>query len=141
MSDKKIAQQLDHLCAEGDALVAQGKLDEGLSKYFEGEDLAKGLENPNDALAWIALAIGETYFFAGEWQAAQEHLTAAAKHPHGADNPIIQLRLGQIAFEQGDQARALQLLGNAFEGIGDAIFEGEDPKYVDFLIDGIEKQK
>jgi hypothetical protein len=54
--------------------------------------------------------------------------------PNALENPFIWLRRGQVYFELGDMRLAEDGLASAFM-LGDKnIFEGEDPKYSEFIL-------
>lgn len=53
--------------------------------------------------------------------------------PGGVGNPFLHLRLGEIALELGDEARAADELIRAYAVGGPEAFQSEDPKYLRFL--------
>jgi hypothetical protein len=53
--------------------------------------------------------------------------------PDAIGNPFIHLRLGQCQFEIGNLKRAADELARAFLMEGLALFEDEDPKYIEWI--------
>jgi hypothetical protein len=57
-----------------------------------------------------------------------------AMHAPGAvGNPFLHLRIGQVQFELGNEQRAADELARAYLKEGKTLFDGEDPKYLDFI--------
>ena len=78
-------------------------------------------------------ALGEAYFYAGDYHIALSAFQEALKAPGGVENPLLHLRLGQAYFEIGELAHAADSLTRAYALDGTAVFEGEDEKYLSFL--------
>jgi hypothetical protein len=53
--------------------------------------------------------------------------------PNAIGNPFLHLRLGQCRFELGDTDRAADELARALLIESPKLFEGEDPKYLQFV--------
>jgi cytochrome c-type biogenesis protein CcmH/NrfG len=83
-------------------------------------------------------ALGEAYFFSGNYRDALSAFRAALKAPGGVENPLLLLRLGQTYYESGDLDRAADSLTTAYALDGRDVFEGEDDKYLSFLATRIE---
>lgn len=56
----------------------------------------------------------------------------------GIGNPFSHLILRQAQFELGDLDRAKENLALAYMGGGKEIFEGDDPKYYEYLINSLD---
>ena len=65
---------------------------------------------------------------------------SAAVTVGGTGNPFVWLRLGQAAFELGMDKQATDALLSAYMLEGDEIFEDEEPKLVNAVLDRIAKQ-
>jgi hypothetical protein len=48
-------------------------------------------------------------------------------------NPFLRLRLGQALYELGDEQEAANWLVPAYLSEGPALFEDDDPKYLEFF--------
>ena len=84
---------------------------------------------------WYLSALGDIYFANGQYARAREYYEKARNNlsGEGANDPFITLRLGETAFETGDEESALRYLLEAYKAEGEEIFEDHDTKYYDFL--------
>ena len=55
--------------------------------------------------------------------------------PGAIGNPYVHLRLGEAQFELGEIQRAKDELARAYMGGGPEVFEGDDPKYLRFIME------
>ena len=85
----------------------------------------KDRQEPADRLL---AAIGDCYFFLGEWDACYRAYQCVAQN--GTTNPFVRLRLGQTLFELGNPTEANDWMVPAYLEEGAALFAGEDPKYL-----------
>ena len=85
------------------------------------------------ATTWLLTAIGESYLLSGDYENANDVLQQAMHCPDAIGNPFIHLILGQAQFELGNFARAKDNLARAYMGGGKEIFQGDDPKYYEYL--------
>lgn len=131
--DDALHEQIKTLCAEGDAHVEAGELDDALDCYDEAWDLLPEPKQRWEAATWILVAIGDTCFLAGDGEASAETFGLALQCPGGIGNPFIHLRLGQLAFDADQLDAAADELMRAYMGAGAEIFEDEEPKYLEFL--------
>lgn len=86
-----------------------------------------------DLAFWLYASIGDAQFQLGDYSAAYASEQEALKIG-GTGNPFVWLRLGQSAFELGNAKQATDALLSAYMLEGDEIFEDEDPKYRDSLV-------
>ncbi|OZI42625.1 hypothetical protein CEK29_12850 [Bordetella genomosp. 5] len=131
--DDALHEQIKTLCAQGDACVEAGELDDALDAYDEAWDLLPEPKQRWEAATWILVAIGDTCFMAGDETASAETFGLALQCPGGVGNPFIHLRLGQLAFDADQLDTAADELMRAYMGAGAEIFEGEAPEYLAFL--------
>lgn len=127
--NNNLHSQITLLCEAGDALVENQSYDEALGKYAQALSL---LPEPNiewEAALWIYAALGDTYYFKGDFTQALTALSNAMRCPGAIGNAFLHLRLGECFFENGDQAKAEEELTRAYMGGGKDIFLNEDPKY------------
>jgi tetratricopeptide (TPR) repeat protein len=128
----------------------QAKIDRG-DEFLNADDFARAAELYREAVALIPgpkhlhevslpvfTALGEAYFYAGNYHEALAAFQAALKAPGGVENPLLHLRFGQAYFESGDLNRAANSLTRAYALDGRTVFDGEDDKYLSFLATRIE---
>lgn len=92
------------------------------------------IEQWDDGL-WFLGSIGDACVAVGEYAEAESTLRKALAYEEGRGSGFIWLRLGQAQFEQGDLDGAADSLISAYMLDGDEIFEDEDPKYRQLLVD------
>lgn len=129
-----IAQKVDRLQKEGDALADEGDCRGALARFQSAWAL---LPEPRleCAAAWTVLgAIGDMQFQLGEYREARDTFMTVMKAFDGATgNPFVCLRLGQAMLELGEEKEAASWLAAAYLAEGLAIFEDADPKYLAFI--------
>jgi hypothetical protein len=128
-----ILAEIDALCTEADALAKQGRFPEALGRYWAAYDLVPEPKTAWHATTWILVAIGDTNFIAGDYEAGRDNLGMAMHCPDAIGNPFIHLRLGQCQLELGNENRAADELARAYMGGGAEILDHEDPKYFAFV--------
>ena len=126
-------KQAESLFEEGEALADQDRESDALAKFQQAWLALPEPKNDHDLAVPILAAIADGWFHLGDWDrcdaAAQEALRI------GADpaNPFLRLRIGQALYELGDETEAANWLTMAYLSAGDDLFEGEDPKYLEFV--------
>lgn len=129
-----VRQDVERLCAEGDALAAAGTYEGAIERYSRAYMKIPEPQNQFEATTALLASFGDLCYFGGYFQLGHEALHYALSCPDGSECPLIHLRLGQCAFEQGQLDRAFEALVCAYEiGGGEDIFLQEDPKYFCFL--------
>jgi tetratricopeptide (TPR) repeat protein len=124
---------IKELCESGDEYQENEQYNEAIEKYQEALRLLPEPKRKWAASTWVLTALGETYFFVGDYEQARKMLQEAECCPDGLGNPFIHLRLGQTQFELGDLTRAADNLVRAYMGGGEEIFDGDDAKYFNFV--------
>lgn len=125
--------------------TVQSKIDDG-DEFLNGGDFPRATELYLNAIAlipdpkedhWVSLpaytALGESHFYAGNYDNALKAYRMAIKAPGGVENPLIHLRFGQAYYELGDLNRAADSFTRAYALDGRAVFDREDEKYLRFL--------
>jgi hypothetical protein len=130
---EEIHQQIVALCEQADTLAEADDFPGALELYWQAWDLLPQPVERWEAATWILAAIGDANFLGGDFTAGRDNLATAMHCPAAIGNPFLHLRLGQCQFELGNLNRAADELTRAFMGAGSAIFEGEPPKYFEFL--------
>jgi hypothetical protein len=125
--------QIVALCSRGDESADQGDFSTALEKYWAAWDLLPETKTDWEAATWILTAIGDANFRSGDFEAGRANLSNAMRCPDAIGKPFIHLRLGQCQFETGNLKRAADELARAFLLEGLALFEDEDPKYIEWI--------
>ena len=97
---------IEPTCREGDGGVADAAL------------IAFGELVKNDATGFL------------DGDAARDEIMEAFRCEGAVGPAFLPLRLGQVELEMGHRGRAVGEFIRAHERAGDAVFEGEDPKYL-----------
>ena len=121
------------LTDQGNALVEASDLEGALRAYRDALDLVPRPVDQWEAGTWLFTALGDVLFQQGKYSEACEALRDAIRGPGALGNPFIHLRLGQTHFELGEYQKAKDELARAYMGGGDEIFDGEDPKYKNYI--------
>ena len=129
----KLYQQIVALCERGDAMAEQEDYDAALVQYEEAWFLLPEPRSDWEAASWIQAAIGDAYFFTGDFDNAAQAFRTALNSLEAQQNPFLHLRLGQCEFEMENLPTAGDELIRAYMLGGDEVFEDEDPKYFEFL--------
>lgn len=127
--DNFIYNKIKLLSKKGDDYMDCGFFDKALIKYQEALELVPEPKNDWEASTWLLCAIGDVYFFKNDYNESLNYFFEALKAPDGIDNPFIQLRLGQLFFELGNEKQAQEYLIRAYMLEGDEIFEDEEKYY------------
>jgi hypothetical protein len=117
----------------GQELFDQCRFSEALPVFQSAWDLLPLPKQQWNAALWTLAAIGDCYFLMRDFSAAQRTFIEAMALPEGVGNVFLHLRLGEIALELGEEVRAADELIRAYAVGGREAFDGEDPKYLEFL--------
>jgi len=131
--DPELADRIDELSEQGDELMENEDFNGAYELYVQALELLPEPIHENMEATWLFVSLGDSYFFPGDFEQAQQAYREAVQCPEGLGNPYVHLRLGQCAFEMKNLDRAADELTRAYMGEGDQIFEDEDPKYFEFL--------
>lgn len=133
--DDQIYFEIIDLCEIADSMVEDCKYCEAINLYNKALDLVPLPKSDWETSTWIYTALGDTYFIKGDYERSVHYLFEAMNCPEGLSNPYILLKLGQSFFEGGEVELAREYLIKAFMIDGYKIFEGEDEKYFNSIID------
>lgn len=131
--EDKLHQRILQLSKAGDESLAAGNYSQAIGQFRAAFALVPEPYQEWEASLWLLTALGEAYYFAGEYELARAALTSVMHVPGAIGNPFVHLRLGQVQFELGNTQQAADELIRAYMGGGKEIFEEEDGKYVTFL--------
>lgn len=129
----KLHQRILQLSKAGDESLAAGNYSQAIGQFRAAFALVPEPYQEWEASLWLLTALGEAYYFAGEYELARAVLTSVMHVPGAIGNAFVHLRLGQVQFELGNTQQAADELIRAYMGGGKEIFEEEDGKYVTFL--------
>ena len=131
---RDIAAHIERLCAKGDIDADRGRYSDALGSYWAAWDLLPEPQTGYQAATCILAAVGDANFLGGDYTAGCDNLATAMNCPGGVGSAYLHLRLGQCQFELALHAQARRELGRAWHGGGAALFDDEDPKYLQFLL-------
>lgn len=125
----EVASEVEALCAEARGAAASGAFDSALVRWQAALELL-----PPPAAQWGAAlriwwGMADARFRAGDFAGALEPIALALEAGGGVD-PRLHLRRGQCLHEIGHRDAALDALVRAHVGGGDALFAGEDPRWL-----------
>lgn len=131
--DRSVYDRIQQYCLQGDQLAEKQLFEDAFDAYNEAWKLVPEPQTDWEASTWILTAIGDVAFLGGALDQAKNAFDYVMHCPGALGNPFVHLRYGQVLFELGDKERAAQELIRAYMGEGEAIFQTEDPKYLEFL--------
>lgn len=134
---EEIYQEILILTNEGERLMENGEFDSCIMSFEKALEMIPYPKYDWEATTWIFLAIGDAYFFKLDYPQSILSFQEVLKCPDGIENPFTYLRLGQNYFEIGDMVNAKENLLKAYMLDGNDIFEQEDIKYINLIIDEI----
>lgn len=132
-----ILAKITTLSSRGNNMATHGDYDGALKAFQAALSLLPQPLSEWEASTWLLTAIGDTYFSKGDYVDARVALQDAMHCPNAIGNPFIHLRLGQVQFELGNVAQAMEELVRAWMGEGNVIFDGEDPKYLRLVTEAL----
>ena len=121
--------EIDRLIEEGENHLDEDDREvEALACFQAAWDLLPEPKDRQDSADRLLAAIGDCYFFLGEWDASHRAYQCVVRND--VTNPFVRLRLGQTLFEMGNFQEANNWMVPAYLEEGIALFDGEDPKYL-----------
>ena len=130
LSDE-LYDKITDLTDEGNDLCDEEEYEKALEKYKKALKLIPEPKTDWEASTWVYTAIGDCYYFLGEYSDAIEALNSAMLCPDGVGNGFITLRLGECYYELDDKEKAADYFVDTYMIEGMEIFEEEDD-YKDF---------
>lgn len=126
-------EKILRICTDGDALAAAGHYDDAIAEYRHAWSLVPRPQERWSETIWILGAFVDAYFLSGRLEQARTALDRAMACPDGPEQPFLQLRLGQILLDAGDEDGAAIALARAYRDVGEDIFVNEADRYLAFL--------
>jgi len=133
--DEKRFARIESLCNQGDEALDRDDLEEALLRYEQAWRLIPDPKAGWVVSTWVLSALADVHFYRADYPKALEALNDAMLCPEGVKNPYLHLRLGQVYLELGDEAKARTELALALKEGGAELFEGDDEKYLAFVLD------
>lgn len=130
----EIREQVQALCAEGEAATEAGDHEEAIDSYWSALELLPEPKTQWEIATHLLVAIGDAYFSADDPAASREALELARHCPGGAENALLHLRLGQSLYHLSVLDHAVDELALAHKLGGSEIFEDEDGRYLALLM-------
>lgn len=121
------------LLAEGEAYLDAEADEEALDCFQAAWGALPEPKEEQQLAATILGAIADVHFYLGQWGACREAVQQSFRCGADVENPFLRLRLGQALFEMGDEQEAANWLVPAYLTEGRALFEDDDPKYLEFF--------
>ena len=128
--DAAIVAKVTALCEQGDDDVEASRFDDAVARYEEALTLVPRPLYAWAVTTWILTAMAEAYHLKQDHTRAKESIMEAFRCEGAIGNPFLHLRLGQSEIALGQKGRGVEELIRAHERGGDAVFEGEDPRYL-----------
>ena len=128
--DDQIVARVTELCELGDDHVENQRFDDAIARYEEALTLVPRPLYAWAVTTWILTAMGEAYYLMKDHARVKESIMEAFRCEGAIGNAFLHLRLGQAEIELGQKGRGVEELIRAHERGGDAIFDGEDPRYL-----------
>lgn len=133
--DDHIYAKIIDLCEKGDEQLAAGMFKRALECYQVALELLPNPKNVWEAATWIYMSLGDVCFLTEQFEQAKQYFFDALNCPDALTNPFIQMRLGECLYEVGNFEKAKEYLLRAYMLEGHAVFEEEDEKYFDAIVD------
>ena len=122
--------RIQELCQSGDDAFDDDDLESALDDYLEAWELIPQPKGGYEATGWVAAAIGEVLFEQKKYKEALDYFQEAYYAIGGQLNPYVNLMLGKCFYLLKKKKEAASYLHMAYELDGDAIFEDEDPVFI-----------
>jgi tetratricopeptide (TPR) repeat protein len=125
--------EAERLFAEGEALADQERDGEALARFEAAWAALPDPKEDQEPAVRVLAAVADCRFVLGDWAGCRDAIQDAFECGADLANPLLRLRLGQSLYELGDEREAANWLVLPYLGEGDGLFDGEDPKYLDFV--------
>lgn len=133
--DDDIYEKILKFSEKGDQYLEKLNFSKAILNYTKALELVPLPKQDWDASTWLYTAIGDAYFIDERYEEAITQYYNALNCPEGIDNPYINLKLGEGLFEISDMEKAKEYLLRAYMLDGYQIFNEEDDKYIQLILD------
>jgi tetratricopeptide (TPR) repeat protein len=131
--DAELSDKVMKITALGDAEADKGNFDAQIEKYTEAWALIPEPKREWEGGTWIMGGIAESHYQKKNFAEAKRYFLEAANCARGPKDSFIQLRLGQLYYDEGETDLAREHLRQAWQLSEGRQFVGEPKKYRDFL--------
>ncbi len=133
--DDALSLKINNLSEMGNLLMDNGSYDKAINFFSDAIALLPLPTQQWEAGTWLYTAIGEAYYFKHDYENAKNNLYDALNCADSTDSAFTYLRLEQSLYELGDLACAKENLLKAYMLEGNEIFDDEEAKYFNLLLD------
>jgi tetratricopeptide (TPR) repeat protein len=130
----EIAAEVEALSAEGDGAAASGAYGQAVLRYEAALELLPEPKDRWSAAGWLWYLIADARYRGRDFAGALEPISLALLHGDPG-NVLLHLRRGQCLIELGHEADGLDALARAYAGGGRALFEREEPRWLEAIAD------
>jgi hypothetical protein len=128
----------ERLFDEGEALADQERDREALARFRAAWESLPEPRQEQGSAGRILAGIADSCFYLGDWDGCRRAVQEAFRCGGSPANTFLRLRLGQAHYEKGDEPGAAAWLEPLYLAEGDGPFEGEDPKYLNWIRDRLQ---
>jgi tetratricopeptide (TPR) repeat protein len=126
--------QLEAISDEANRLAEENRFEPALQEFQKAWALLPEPRIEWSAAVWILGSIGEMQFLLQRYEDARKTLQTLMDNVEDAKTTgLLCMRLGQSLFELGERSTGSDWLSKAYAIEGAELFEGEDPKYLEFV--------
>lgn len=126
-------EQVDRLCAEGEALMEAGDHAAALDVWQQALTLLGRPGSRPEARMWLNASIGDAFRVLGDTRAALTSFELAHDSGDGAVNPFVLIGLGASLVDVGREDEAADPLLRAYMLEGDRLFDDFGGDYLEVL--------
>ena len=131
----QLTATVKELCAQGYSAYDAKDYDQALRLFYQAWLSLPKPQTDYPQAGWVLAAIGDCYFKMGKLEQAQEALESCCHCPGMADNPFVQMRLGQVLLDSQHLTQARKHLNKAYHLGGEVLFATEQDYYLDSIRD------
>lgn len=125
-------EEAERLLFEGDNLAADDLHEAALAKFEKAWEVLPEPKADQSAAVSVLGAIADCLFHLGRWEGRRDTVQRAFHCGGDLADPFLRLRIGQALYELGDELEAANWLAPAYLSEGRALFDEDDPKYLEF---------
>ncbi|WP_040006252.1 tetratricopeptide repeat protein [Fibrisoma limi] len=130
----EIYEQIKSLSEKGESYYEDEKYDDAIEKYLQALSLVPDPKEDWEASTWLYAALGDALMSMNKYLDALSAFRSAEKCPDGLGNPYITLMIGECYFELENIELAREYLLKAYALEGEEIFDDEEEKYFQLII-------
>lgn len=121
------------LSIQGDQLAAEGFFAAAVTRYEQALGLLPEPISRWEAAAWLYVAIGDAYYWNGQYDMGLHAFFTAQKDSDDPWNPFLCARIGECFYERKQFQKAQEYLLRAYLLDGTDVFSDVDAKYLHLI--------